>query len=189
MAERMGPSPHYSRKYSPRARAMDYLISAFTLRTEGSVPRRALQQTSAAYAQQSLDTHNYYRSRHQSTAPLRWSSTLEADAQAWANRCVFEHANNGATGQGENLAWGYSDAKSAIDAYYSEGAGYAYGVSQPADWYSVGHFTQVVWRSTTDLGCAVATCNGGQQFHVCRYYPPGNYVGEYAENVLPPIWH
>ncbi|EFJ45286.1 hypothetical protein VOLCADRAFT_94353 [Volvox carteri f. nagariensis] len=90
------------------------------------------------------------------------------------------------TQQCENLAWGYSDAKSAIDAYYSEGAGYAYGVSQPADWHSVGHFTQVIWKASTDLGCAVATCNGGQQFQVCRYSPPGNVQGQYAENVLPP---
>ncbi|GIL53133.1 hypothetical protein Vafri_8816 [Volvox africanus] len=140
----------------------------------------------SAYAQQCLDTHNYYRAKHQSTSALRWSSSLEADAQVWANRCVFSHADNTASGQGENIAWGYPDAKSVIDAYYSEGAGYTYGVSQPADWHSVGHFTQVIWRSSTDLGCAVATCSGGQLFHVCRYYPPGNVQGQYSGNVMPP---
>ncbi|GIM06971.1 hypothetical protein Vretimale_11189 [Volvox reticuliferus] len=151
-----------------------------------SPPSSSASRGLSAYAQQCLDTHNYYRARHQSTPMLRWSSSLEADAQAWANRCVFSHADNTASGQGENIAWGYPDAKSAIDAYYSEGAGYTYGVSQPADWHSVGHFTQVIWRSSTDLGCAVATCSGGQLFHVCRYYPPGNVQGQYSGNVMPP---
>ncbi|GLC33599.1 hypothetical protein PLESTB_000093500 [Pleodorina starrii] len=140
----------------------------------------------SAFAQQTLDRHNYYRARHTSTPALRWSSSLAADAQAWANRCVFEHANNAVTGQGENLAWGYPDTNSVIDAYYSESSGYAYGASQPSDWHSVGHFTQMVWVATTDVGCAVTSCSGGAQFHVCRYYPPGNVQGQYASNVLPP---
>ncbi|PNH11533.1 Protein PRY2 [Tetrabaena socialis] len=137
----------------------------------------------ASYASASLDRHNLYRPRHRAQ-PLRWSDSLTADAQAWANRCVFEHASG--TGQGENLAWGYNDPVSAIDAYYAESSQYTYGQPSPSNFEAVGHFTQMVWLASTDLGCAVASCNGGQLFHVCRYYPAGNVWGQFADNVLPP---
>lgn len=60
----------------------------------------------------------------------------------------------------------------------------------------IGHFTQVVWNSTTSVGCAVRQCPGGMSgvtprltpayYVVCRYFSPGNWAGEYAANVLPP---
>lgn len=81
-----------------------------------------------------------YRPRH-SAATLRWSSSLEASAQQWANRCVFEHQQG--SGQGENLAWGYADNVAAIDAYYAESSKYTYGQANPSNFHEVGHFTQV----------------------------------------------
>ena len=47
-----------------------------------------------------------------------------------------------------------------------------------------GHFTQVVWRGTTQLGCGVSTCRG-MDIWVCEYDPPGNVQGQYRQNVLP----
>ena len=48
-----------------------------------------------------------------------------------------------------------------------------------------GHYTQVVWRSTTSVGCAIQRCATGSPFGgstwffaVCNYVPPGNFVGE-----------
>ncbi|KAG2435288.1 hypothetical protein HXX76_007364 [Chlamydomonas incerta] len=164
-----------------------------------------------AYSQRALDSHNQLRSTH-GTAPLRWNATLEADAAAWAGNCRFEHQEASAAsavvaahcmccgkwgaGEGENLAWGYSDIGAAVADWYAEGAaanggsGYTYGAAQPADWHAVGHFTQLLWAATSDLGCAAASCtdSDGQpaMMHVCRYYVPGNVEGEYADNVLPP---
>jgi hypothetical protein len=46
-----------------------------------------------------------------------------------------------------------------------------------------GHFTQVVWRETTQMGCATATCRG-MDIWVCEYDPPGNVQGMYRQNVL-----
>jgi hypothetical protein len=40
-----------------------------------------------------------------------------------------------------------------------------------------GHFTQIVWRDTKEVGCGVANGNNSE-FWVCYYTPPGNYVGE-----------
>jgi hypothetical protein len=39
----------------------------------------------------------------------------------------------------------------------------------------IGHYTQVVWRTTTEIGCGMATGSNGNDFLVCRYNPPGNY--------------
>ena len=47
-----------------------------------------------------------------------------------------------------------------------------------------GHFTQVVWRGTTQVGCGHSQCNGNDIW-VCEYDPPGNWEGQYRENVLP----
>ena len=52
--------------------------------------------------------------------------------------------------------------------------------SRPTCWM------QMVWRGSSELGCAMTSCNGGQAFHVCRYNPPGNVQGQYAQNVFPP---
>lgn len=51
-------------------------------------------------------------------------------------------------------------------------------VSDTGDWTDVGHYTQIVWPSTTHVGCAVAS-NETDDFLVCRYLPAGNMVGEY----------
>lgn len=55
-----------------------------------------------------------------------------------------------------------------------------------------GHFTQLVWQSTTSVGCGAVLCDndatGGVHgwYLVCEYYPPGNVIGEFRGNVDPP---
>lgn len=50
-------------------------------------------------------------------------------------------------------------------------------VSSTGNWTDVGHYTQVVWRNTTEVGCAIAS-DGRNDYLVCQYNPPGNFTGQ-----------
>ncbi len=131
--------------------------------------------------QQVLSRHNQLRANHCVPA-LAWSSRLAATAQDWANRCVFEHRPGNL---GENLAIGTSGAfppASQVQSWYDEIRSYDFATGASRDGQAVGHFTQVIWRGTRQLGCAVASCNG-QDLLVCNYSPAGNLTGAYQENV------
>ncbi len=130
-------------------------------------------------AQVTLDKHNQLRAKH-CVPPLAWSAGLAATAQQWANACDFRHSSNGL---GENLAMGTSGAfppDAQIQSWYDEIGQYDFAAGRFTS--GTGHFTQVIWRSSTELGCGVATC-GGQDLLVCNYSPPGNYSGEFQANV------
>ena len=112
---------------------------------------------------------------------MTWDSALAETAQAWADRCVFEHSSNQ---YGENLyaSTNQSDAATAVNAWVREVEDYDYESNQCSG--VCGHYTQVVWRDSTRLGCAYADCdwlNGLEssgRFWVCNYDPPGNYIGQ-----------
>lgn len=136
--------------------------------------------------QQLLDAHNRYRARH-CAPPLTWAPELAAFAQRWADTlrdkgCAFEHSRGK---YGENLAAGTAgalDASSVVAMWYDELKGYSF--QQPGFSMQTGHFTQVVWRGTGRLGCAMTTCKG-MELWVCEYDPPGNWEGKFREHVLP----
>lgn len=89
-----------------------------------------------------------------------------------------------ATSQGENLAWGYAGFEAAIDAWYAEESQYNYGRGGFSS--ATGHFTQLVWRDTTRLGCAY-NFSCGMKTYVCNYSPPGNVMGAgWSQQVPPP---
>ncbi|ORZ01700.1 CAP domain-containing protein [Syncephalastrum racemosum] len=138
---------------------------------------------SAKSAKNVLKVHNKYRAKHSAPA-LKWNSTLEHYAQHWSNACDFKHSQGP---YGENLAMGYSNWNDAIAAWYNEGEQYSY--NNPGFSSSTGHFTQVVWKSTTQIGCGVKKCPDGSKMYTCSYSPPGNVVTAdnsfFKKNVLP----
>jgi len=130
-----------------------------------------------------LDAHNVYRAKH-CVPPLTWSAELAQSAQRWATRCVFAHEER--IGPGENLFRGTAGAftpGSAAQHWYAEIAAFNFWV--PDFSAQTGHFSQMIWRGSERLGCAVALCRG-MEFWVCRYAPAGNVVGEFAQNVPRP---
>ncbi|MCA9611599.1 MAG: hypothetical protein H6722_12895 [Sandaracinus sp.] len=143
-------------------------------------------QAAATPAPPILAAHNRMRAAH-CAPPLRWSAQLEASAQAWANElvnrgCAFEHSRGS---YGENLAGGTAgglDAEAVTQMWYREVE--AFDFARGGFSMETGHFTQLVWVGTSELGCGQATCNG-LDLWVCQYGPPGNVQGQYRQNVLP----
>ncbi|MDY0041958.1 MAG: CAP domain-containing protein, partial [Desulforhabdus sp.] len=138
--------------------------------------------------EQWLQAHNNYRALH-GVPSVTWSDTVAASAQAWADTCPSGHSSSG---YGENIAWAsYAlTPQSVVDLWYAEEQYYDYnnpGTSLDPN-EPIGHFTQVVWKNTTQIGCGCKTGCASPYYCacVCQYNPPGNYIGQYAENVLPP---
>jgi hypothetical protein len=140
----------------------------------------------AGDAERLVAAHNTVRAQH-CAKPLTWSPKLAQVAQQWANTlrdqgCKFGHSGGK---YGENLAAGTTgamDPESVVAMWYDEVKGYSF--HQPGFSMQTGHFTQVVWRGTTQVGCGMAQCKGNDVW-VCEYDPPGNWEGQYREQVLP----
>ena len=88
---------------------------------------------------------------------------------------------------GENLAFfspvGIADPARVVGGWYAEAERYDF--SRPGFSFEAGHFTQVVWVGTREVGCGVARCGDRAEIWVCNYGPPGNVQGEFERNVLP----
>ena len=52
--------------------------------------------------------------------------------------------------------------------------------------YLTGHFTQVVWKGTSEVGFGKAKDAKGLVIVVASYRPPGNIAGQFKNNVLAP---
>ncbi len=125
-------------------------------------------------------------------APIAWSEPLAASARGYAETMArigrFEHAvqSIGMDRQGENLWTGTRGAyryDEMIGHWVAEKRDFVNGptpqFSRTGRWQDVGHYTQMVWRGTTQVGCALAS-NATDDYLVCRYAPPGNVVGQRA---------
>ncbi|MCA9635011.1 MAG: hypothetical protein KC420_03145, partial [Myxococcales bacterium] len=64
-----------------------------------------------------------------------------------------------------------------VGAWASEAS--AYNAQTGACSGVCGHYTQIVWSSTSALGCGYATCGAGEIW-VCNYDPRGNILGQKA---------
>ena len=152
---------------------------------------------------QILELHNKFRSQH-SAPPLKWSETLAQFAQDWSNRCEFAHSGSDVSAlscdgllltppnplmliynekYGENIAAGYRDWEQVITAWYNEEKNYDYN-DNSMHHATASDFTQLVWVRTTQVGCGVSDCQL-HPIYTCFYDPPGNYMGEFGENVFP----
>lgn len=132
-------------------------------------------------------------------APLVWDPIAAEVAQGYASTCTFAHNANrssqydalgGMGGLGENIAAGAptQSVSGAVGSWVGEEQYYDHATNTCASGQECGHYTQIVWKGTTAVGCAKVSCTTGSpfgtfasgqwDFSVCDYSPPGNVVGQ-----------
>jgi len=154
--------------------------------------------TPVIFTQQQIDDLtayiNNYRNIHQAS-PIVWDSTIAVFSQNWANYLLknhlFQHSDNSL--YGENLAYlrGYGSdlvalIKLSIDMWYNEYK--LYDFLKPMFSEKTGHFTALVWKSTTHFGLGFAINKKTKAAYITmNMSPPGNVIDEFDVNVLPAI--
>ncbi|MGV1100049.1 CAP domain-containing protein [Thiovibrio sp. JS02] len=150
-----------------------------------------------------IEEHNAWRAQVGSPG-LRWSKNLARQAAKWAavlkkDGCALRHSRS--KGVGENLYWASAKKtatrkdsfgrwiwknspqqvteKDVVASWGSEKKWYSHrnNSCNAPDGAGCGHYTQMVWKTTTEVGCAAAICEDQSQIWVCNYAPAGNVVG------------
>ncbi len=145
-----------------------------------------------------LGAHNQERAGF-GAAPLAWSDQLAAEAkghaQYMARTGIYGHDQTPGRRKkmGENL-WRGQRGLFSYDIMFGvmveEARLFRPGIfpdnSANGDWHAVAHYTQIVWPTTTEVGCAVASSSTTDYF-VCRYAPTGNKDGTFLAAGSDPL--
>ncbi|KAK9688748.1 hypothetical protein RND81_09G008200 [Saponaria officinalis] len=158
-----------------------YFIAFLILHTYIVFPTQSKLLKQSNSITQFLYAHNIVRARH-GLRPLTWSTKLTNYAKWYANQrrgdCALIHS----TGPyGENIFWGSGNnwtPNQAVNAWSSQEAYYNYKANSCLPNKDCWHYTQVVWRSSKQVGCAKIKCLSGDTFVVCEYNPHGNTIGQ-----------
>jgi hypothetical protein len=145
-----------------------------------------------------LSAHNRARQSF-GVSPVRWSDELAAGAMAhaqyMANTGIYGHDQTPGRRKraGENL-WRGTRGVFAYDVmvgvmidearHFRPGA-FPYN-SRTGNWLDVAHYTQIVWPTTTEVGCALAS-SATTDYFVCRYAPTGNKDGVFLASGRDPL--
>lgn len=138
-----------------------------------------------------LHAHNVERGT-QDLPPLEWDEGLESNARSYAEHLArsgrFEHSPNkaGQPLEGENLWRGVAGEfapERMVGLWIAEKKNFVPGrfpkTSSTGEIADVSHYTQIMWRKTDKVGCAIAR-GGAKEVLVCRYSRPGNIVGQFV---------
>ncbi|CAK7210984.1 hypothetical protein SEUCBS140593_001014 [Sporothrix eucalyptigena] len=161
---------------------------AKTITVAASLPSTAPEYVSdQLFTSAILNSTNFFRREHNATAAI-WNTTIAHFADEYlANDtdCTFAHSGGP---YGENIAVGFQSVHGAVDAWGDERSLYNY--NDPGFSEATGHFTQLVWKNSTTVGCGRKLCGGkadGEKstgwFLVCEYWPRGNIIGQFAQEV------
>ena len=132
-----------------------------------------------------LAAHNKLRAAV-GVPPLRWSDKLAQGATQWAKTVAalnrMEHSGDSSVGENMAVVWGGNPSLAQMLSIWSgEKAQFRPGVfpqvSSTGDENAVMHYSQMVWRGTTEVGCGVAN-SGKSDYLVCWYSPQGNFIGQ-----------
>ncbi|XP_055845001.1 uncharacterized protein LOC129911287 [Episyrphus balteatus] len=138
------------------------------------------------FEEECLKLHNQYRKMH-GVPPLVHNEFLSQVAKEWAEHLAlkdaFYHRPNNEYGENLYYVEGIPcRAKMAVKAWYDEIDLYDY--DNPKFSKEVGHFTQLVWKDTREVGTGVAQI-GNKIWVCCNYHPPGNYSNQINDEFVP----
>uniref|UniRef100_A0A8B9BGH7 Cysteine rich secretory protein 2 n=1 Tax=Anser brachyrhynchus TaxID=132585 RepID=A0A8B9BGH7_9AVES len=165
-------------------------LAAVLSPSTGQVPEAftALITTNPDQQKLIVDKHNALRRGVNPTASnmlrMEWNLAAATNAQNWANQCSLSHSpssqrkTNVDCGENLYMSTAPSSWSDAIQAWYNEEKDFKYGVGATTKDAVIGHYTQVVWYKSYQIGCAVAYCPNSnyKYFYVCQYCPAGNRV-------------
>ena len=181
-----------------RSQSVHPLLSALFLLLICLVPAGpSSAQDTGVDAMCMLEEHNTLRA-DVGAPELRWSDALARQAATWAGKlkksgCAMRHSRGKL---GENLYWASAKTTSNRNKTWSAPQSIkektvAASWAGEKQWYSratnscnappgksCGHYTQMVWKTTREIGCAKAVCDDNSQIWVCNYAPAGNVVGQ-----------
>lgn len=177
------PTAHVEQKLAPPLATQTPAVTTNDQSSDSSTNEDIEKRASSslnAFQSDCFNQHNIVRSKEKRPL-LTWSQPVASSAQVWANYLIaknlFQHSHNQ---YGENLYLeinGDRSCRAAVNAWYAEKPNYHNEVIPQGNFQSYGHYTQLIWRNTKQVGCASAS-SGGKQITVCQYNPPGNYVGQ-----------
>ncbi|CAN6335234.1 unnamed protein product [Urochloa humidicola] len=172
------PAPAEKKKAAPAAASSDAGVSSspsYGMDPAGE-PEYGLNQKAI---EDILKEHNVFRAKEH-VPPLTWNATLAKFSQQYAETlkadCKMVHSTSP---YGENLMLvsGSVTWKTTVDEWSDEKKSYHYGSNTCDAGKMCGHYTAVVWKGTTTVGCGRVVCNNGDTMIMCSYWPPGNYDG------------
>lgn len=124
---------------------------------------------------------NFSLNKKLCTLSQEWAETL-------ANEDRFAHRPN--SNYGENIYCLWSNdrntkigPKAVCRSWYEEIKEHEFGI-EPKGIFKGGHFTQMIWKSSQDLGVGISRTKKGKVLVVCNYNPRGNIAGQFNVNVL-----
>ena len=134
-----------------------------------------------------LGIHNLERAAV-GVPPLTWSDSLAASAQTWAEHMatINQMVHSDDFSYGENIAgWSHGNSPPGspdtltkmVESWAVEKKNWQGGVLTDENAASAGHYTQMVWKDTKQVGCGVAAASVND-YLVCQYSPTGNSIGK-----------
>ena len=169
------------------ARATPIITAAALFAASAAPAQPRLEGATGELAQRLLNAHNSERALV-GAPPLQWDSALAAHAASYgptlANIGRLIHSpRESRPGERENLAmaWhGTMGPEKLVEMWTREKLllepGLFPSVSRTGQWEDVAHYTQMVWPTTTRVGCAIFVADW--DYLICRYSPPGNIDGK-----------